>query len=555
MNNRIAIGLLVLPFAFTGCSSVTKNVEKRVEDAMMQKLLSDEDYNAYLQMKENGELDSENQYISTIPSILDDEGKVHVTFAENTYLRVSYFLDAALTQPIDVNSCYLEANDCIYAAAPEVRDGSNSAYHFSEFRVWIYGENGKRVGKLNIENSEENLILQIPMDEQITELSVEPIGCYEGRRLSLYDYYTDADGKQQKLTGTWSINDESYTGDIASISSVIPYSVKYQYHPEEYFLVAAEPENYSHNESKGEVNFHKTPGLYDETQYSVELHPYIKAVGDKGEKNIRSIKVNGKDAALPCKLKFGDVVVVETSSEYRLSCNQLKPEQPEKLADGYRFSITITDEITASELLLRTQKWSSKDISFDVPKENIWDMISGLFSDKTEDNLLTVRSGDEELTYKKLKNGKTVTLDETDQLQIIVGDEIRNTPHIAFVISVNGANPVRITKASEQKILTLQYDEVESVKITVEKGYVFSSSNINNGDLRVQYLVDGKREVKEGEFLAEGTQVVVKVIDVPAGIEITGGAVKPGSKTGSVIISDSTKSADFVVNSRKNDHT
>ena len=65
--------------------------------------------------------------------------------------------------------------------------------------------------------------------------------------------------------------------------------------------------------------------------------------------------------------------------------------------------------------------------------------------------------------------------------------------------------------------------------------------------------MDGKREVKEGEFLAEGTQVVVKVIDVPAGIEITGGAVKPGSKTGSVSISDSTQSADFVVNSRKND--
>ena len=81
MNNRIAIGLLVLPFAFTGCSSVTKNVEKQVEDAMMQKLLSDEDYNAYLQMKENGELDSENQCKAS-SRIYTDHGKSSPSFTD-----------------------------------------------------------------------------------------------------------------------------------------------------------------------------------------------------------------------------------------------------------------------------------------------------------------------------------------------------------------------------------------------------------------------------------------------------------------------------------------
>lgn len=94
----------LLLFTFTGCSSATENVEKRVEDTVMQKLLSDEDYQAYLQMKENGELGSENQYISDAPSILDVEGKVHVTFAENAYLKVSYFHDAELTEPVDENA-------------------------------------------------------------------------------------------------------------------------------------------------------------------------------------------------------------------------------------------------------------------------------------------------------------------------------------------------------------------------------------------------------------------------------------------------------------------
>lgn len=104
-------------------------------------------------------------------------------------------------------------------------------------------------------------------------------------------------------------------------------------------------------------------------------------------------------------------------------------------------------------------------------------------------------------------------------------------------------------------MLTLHYDEVESVKITVEKGYVFSTANIDNGQLQVQYLVDGKREVKEGEFLAEGTQVVVKVVSIPDGMEITGGAVKAGAITGSIFINENTASADFVVNSEKINHT
>lgn len=548
MNKKLLIGSLVFAFSFTGCSSLAADIDEQVKQKLMERILLDEDYAEYVCLNENGQLDQDGHYINPDPSP-DTVGKVHVTFAENTYLKAYYYYDAELTEPIDTaNPCYLEADTCIYASEPLVRDEINSAYHFSEFRVWKYDENGTRLGELHADSTEKNLVLQIPMDSEIAELSIEPIGIYLGRRLTLQDYYTDENGVQQNIAGTWQINDESYMGDHAQISAVVPYSVVYRYNAEEYFFVSSQPEQFSLNTADGVVNFHKSTDLYDTEKYTVELHPYITAIAGTGRKSIRNVRVNGSETTFPCKLQFGDVITLETDSDHRAVCNQLQFSEPEKLSDGYRFTVNITENVSASQLRFESRTWSSKDIPFDVPLANIWEKITGLFSKQAEDTLLTVRSGDEVLTYKELKNGKSVTLDESEKLEIIVSDEIKDSPNLAFVVSVNGANSEYITKASERKNITLQYDEVESVKISVEKGFVFSYANIDNGNLQVQYLMDGK-EIKEGEFLPEGTQVVVKVVDCPAGTIITGGAVSHGSVTGSVFISETTKSADFVVNS------
>lgn len=553
MNRKLIIGSLVLVFCSTGCSPLYSDMEGKITDKLIERLLSDEDYAEYIRLKEDGRLDANGHYIDDTPDASPDTaGKVHVTFAENTYLNIRYYHDAELTEPIETESCYLDADDCIYASEPAVRDGCSSAYHFSTFRVWKYDADGKRIGELHTDSTEKHLVLQIPMDSGITEISIEPIGMYEGRSLTLEDYYVDENGEQQRLAGMWNINDASYTGDNAQISATIPYSVVYQYDAGEYFFVSSQPEAFSLNPSSGVVNFHKSADLYETEQYTVQLHPYITAVTNAGENHIRSAMLNGTKTAFPCKLQFGDILMLETELDYRLSCNQLRMSEPEKLSSGYRFTVQITEDISAEQIRFESRAWSSKDIPFDVPKASIWEKITGLFSDRAEDTLLTVRSGEKVLTYKELKNGKNVTLEESEKLEIAVGEEIKDSPNLAFVVSVNGANPVYITKASEQKKLSLQYDAVESVKITVEKGFVFSSANIDNGNLQVQYLLDKDTKVREGQFLPEGTQVIVKVT-CPPGTVVTGGAVNAGCETGSVMISESTRSADFVVNSAADD--
>lgn len=562
MKLRICIGSLACLFILTGCSDINAYMSELVTDKLIQKISGDEDYEKYLSLKEEGMLTEDGYYsnedVRIETDLPDTTGKVHVTFAENVYLSVTYYYDAELTHPIDVSTCYLDAEDCIYASAPVVRDSSNPAYRFSGFRVWKYDSNGKRTGEISADNTEKNLVIKIPEDTSVTELSIEPVGFYEDKVLSLKDYCLDEKGNRQELTGTWKINEETYTGNTAEISSVIPYTVQYQYDEREYFFVASTPDCFSYNDSGGEVNFYKSAGLYADNCYSVELHPYIDAVIDTDEFMPMTIKVNGKEQSLPVtldKLRFGDTVTIETSSAYKTVCDQIQLPEPERLNDGYRFTLTVPENV--SELHMTVKKWTSKVIPFDVPKnssDNLWEQILDLFaSSQAEDTLLTVKNGNNVFTYKDLKNGKTVAIHETETLEIIVGEEIRNSPNLAFLISVNGTNPVSVSAASEEKSLSFSYDEIESVKITVEKGFVFSSAHIDNGELEVQYLVNGE-PVKEGQFLPEGTRVIVKVTDCPENIEITGGAVQAGLKSGSVMIQADTKSADFVVNFQSTDN-
>ncbi len=551
----IACSLAFL-FVFTGCSP-GELISKKIEKKLNKQSLSDPDYKKYLDLKADGKINDEGRYFedgSEDMLLPDAKGKVHVTFAENAYLHTVYYADAALTQPIDTAACYLEAGDCIYASEPTVRDGCNPAYHFESFRIWKYDENGKRQGELHADSTEDHLVLQIPMDAALTELSVEPFGGYDARTLTLEDYYLTESGTRQNIAGTWVILGESYTGDTAKISAIAPFTVTYRYNADEYFFLRSKPECFSEDTANGEVYFHKTADLYEDDHYSVELHPYLIADIGTGEADIRAVYVNNVKAAWPCKLKYGDIIAIETDADHRVICSQGELSEPERLDHGYRFTMQITDDLDVSALRFESRAWGQKEIPFTVPQANIWEKMIGLFSDKAEDTLLTVRTGEKVLTYKDLKNGRTVKLNESEKLEIIVGEEIKDAPHIAFLVSVNGANPICITKSTPQKSIQLAYDDVESVEISVEKGYVFSTANIDNGTLTVQYLLDGKTPIKEGEFLPEGTQVTVKVTNIPQGVEISGGAVESGMLTGLVTITEKTRSSDFVVNCRSTEN-
>lgn len=134
----LIVGLLVVMLA--GCAATNGTVEKM----LLQKsgVAEDEDYQEYQRLMEENKLDEEGYYAGwegEENGNADEElaqGTVHVTFADNRYLRIDYYKDAELTQPIREDACYLEPGDCIYAAEPESTNPYSNMYKLLEFRVY-----------------------------------------------------------------------------------------------------------------------------------------------------------------------------------------------------------------------------------------------------------------------------------------------------------------------------------------------------------------------------------------------------------------------------------
>lgn len=166
--------LLLFSLALTGCSSV--------EDAILYGSgIMGEDYEEYIMLKENGQLD-QNGYYETRGNEKEDfkppTDSVHVTFGNNAYLNVKYYADAELTEQIDTEQCYLKKNDCIYAEEPVCEHPYNKWYRFDRFCVCAYDKDGNRGEELNWQNDEKNegLVLRVPADYEGREISVESLG-------------------------------------------------------------------------------------------------------------------------------------------------------------------------------------------------------------------------------------------------------------------------------------------------------------------------------------------------------------------------------------------
>lgn len=560
---KLIMSAAVLALFLTGCAVSEKDIQLE----LLKQLECTEDYNKYLELEAEDRLDDLGNYVLSSESseVLTDEqipeGSVRVTFAENQRIGVKYYYDKEHTKPVEDNVCWLNEGDCIYASAPVIQNAASNTYYFERFRVIRYDENGDKQGELKCDDYEPGLVLQIPMNSGCSDYSVEPVGAYENRVLTLSDFRIGDDGNKVELPGTWIINDTEVNGVSYEISSVSPYAVTYRYNADEYFVVGSQPNFYTHNANDGEASFGNIDPSGGTENFSVELHTYIQGLIEAQDEDV-SVTVNGEKHVLPQslqRLRYGDVLAIITPPDYKLTCEQITLPSPEKQSNGFMYSITIPEGV--DELRLHVRKWLQKDISFEVPTINQWNPLES-WKDYEEDKLLRVSvvasSGlHTDYSYRDLRDGAKVTMNESDRLEISLTDEINDHPNVVFAISVNGANPIYVSRSSEQKTVSLRYDQAEKIKITHENGYVFTYKNIDNGVITVRYCVDSNgsaRDIAEGEFLPAGTNVSIAVLDIPSGYRITGGAVREGSAFGNIIISEKTNIADFVVNSAYTDN-
>ncbi len=344
----------------SGCGQVDEYLQNRFLEK--SGILEDQEYQQYSEMKQNNQLGEDGTFndtdVFTETTVTDvADGSVHVTFAENRYLDIQYYLDSDMTQRIDTTQCYLNPGDTIYASV-ESKNPNSNLYALSTYRIYEYdSENTVKNETTYPIEDKDNLVYQIPSTFTGSEISIVPIGEYPDRKLTMKAFYIDDSQQEKELAnaGTWTINDEECTGNSASISPIVSYVLKYKFDKDNYFFVAASPKCFTEQpDQKGIVEFLEANPTDEDMEYSVELHPYLTLTISLSENGTISLDDNiaetiKKNKSWTCeKLKYGDVLVVESAGECKISAGDYKHIKVSKdpITHGYRYTLQIVAETT-----------------------------------------------------------------------------------------------------------------------------------------------------------------------------------------------------------------
>jgi|LSQX01.3.fsa_nt_gb hypothetical protein len=352
MKKQILNLSLVVCLLLSGCSGINGYMESQ----MLEKsgIKDDGNYKAYQNYSENGKLTKQGYYSEkvfeadeTVSTIAAEAA--HVTFAENSYLKIAYFCGSDSTMPLNTGVCYLEPGNNIYATVSINKGVPSSMYYFSGFRIYRY-EDGDRELIDTVQLGEDGFVLEISGEYAGAELSIEPIGNFDKRIISLRDYYIDDDGNEHELSGTWMINDRQETGNKIKINPVSSYIISYGFDSKEYFYLSSNPQCYYSNNGDGIVIFERRESVDETEDYSVELHKYV-TVSIESQQG-RNVSVNngiqqqikaGNMLEIP-RLKYGDTVIIVTDKEWSSldSCRELILQSLEKPQNGeYKYTLIV----------------------------------------------------------------------------------------------------------------------------------------------------------------------------------------------------------------------
>ena len=348
----------VIVTMLSGCGQADEYLQTRFLEK--SGILEDQEYQQYSEMKQNNQLGENGTFNDTdifTETVVTDvgSGSVHVTFAENRYLDIRYYLDNGMTERIDTTQCYLNPGDTIYASV-ESKNPNSNLYALSTYRIYEYdGENTIKNKTTYPIEDKDKLVYQIPSTFTGSEIAIVPVGEYPNRQLTMKAFYIDDSQQENELAnaGTWTINDEECTGNSASISPIVSYVLKYKFDIDNYFFVAASPKCFTeHPDQEGIVEFLEANPTDEDMEYSVELHPYLKLTISLSENGTIAINDNiaetiKKNKSWTCeKLKYGDVIVVESAGECKIPADDCKHVKVGKdpITHGYRYTLKIVPE-------------------------------------------------------------------------------------------------------------------------------------------------------------------------------------------------------------------
>ena len=262
---------------------LTRFVESRLDEAILKEsgINQDADYLKYEEKREANQVNPDGSYIGDEGEYKGEVGSIHVTFARNPYISVEYYADAGHMSPIS-GECTLSPGGQIYCTPPTVTNAPSKLYRFQNFRAWEYDNTGTQIGEISLGVDNTGTVLTIPQKFNGTELSIEPVGEFQSRTVTLLAYKVDANGEKQELpaSGSWEIENRYYANGTVELDPTGQHDIAFYYDNDEYYFVRSEPAPYYQNNDEGVVAFPTLTRDNEQSAFSVELRRYYTIQAD-----------------------------------------------------------------------------------------------------------------------------------------------------------------------------------------------------------------------------------------------------------------------------------
>ena len=265
---------------------LTRFVESRLDEAILKEsgINQDADYLKYEEKREANQVNPDGSYIGDEGEYKGEVGSIHVTFARNPYISVEYYADAGHMSPIS-GECTLSPGGQIYCTPPTVTNAPSKLYRFQNFRAWEYDNTGTPIGEISLGVDNTGTVLTIPQKFNGTELSIEPVGEFQSRMVTLLAYKVDANGEKQELpaSGSWKIGNRYYANGAVELDPTEQHEIAFYYDNYEYYFVRSEPAPYYQNnydDYEGVVTFPILTRGDEQSAFSVELRRYYTIQAD-----------------------------------------------------------------------------------------------------------------------------------------------------------------------------------------------------------------------------------------------------------------------------------
>lgn len=254
MKSKMLLLCVISCVALTGCS--LESAKNKKDEMLNNYLLHDnEEYNKYISNSDlyKDKMDDNGYYEDPDIDLTSHSDMIHVSFASNSLLSVTYYNDSECKEKIDENNCFINPGETIYAKVDSTSNVQSNTYEFRGFK--IAGFDGEK-SNFNYYSCNGNKI-DIPEDIQYKDISIIPDGAYKSRKLSFKAEFKDNDGNTISLSPLWTINvgDQSYStkSDGYSVESGDVFRVMAKYDAKEYYLIddEVEPKFESFKEDSG----------------------------------------------------------------------------------------------------------------------------------------------------------------------------------------------------------------------------------------------------------------------------------------------------------------